>query len=142
MKHIKYEYKIVKDWIDTHPVIRFYLHGYKKPVLLKGLVDTGAYYTIMHSIFADEAGINLPDNNNQNIITANGIISGKRVNVYLNFFDEFSRASIKIKSDVVFIDNLKISKEAVLLGRAGIFNKFKEVAFSENTINKNIKFKY
>ncbi|MFA5404741.1 MAG: hypothetical protein WC358_07385 [Ignavibacteria bacterium] len=142
MRQIKYNYKIVQRWIDTHPVIKFYLQGKKKSVPLFGLVDTGAYFTTLHSYFANEAGIDLSYAVNQNIDTANGIIKGKKVNVFLKFIDEFTNESFILKTDVVFLDTLNFTKEAVLIGRAGIFNKFNEVSFSENTFNKNIKFKF
>jgi len=142
MKFIKYDYKIVQGWIDTHPLINFLLIGKKKTIPLKGIVDTGSYFTILHSYFAEEVGYILPEKVNQKLETVNGITWGKLINADIKFMDDFSQRSLIINTNIVFVDNLKFSKEAVLLGRFNIFNKFKEVAFSENTINKNVKFKY
>lgn len=140
MRQIKYNYKIVQGWIDTHPIVKFFLQGKNKSILLKGLVDTGAYYTILHKYFAYEAELDLTYAIDQTVKGICGEIKGKRIAVYLKFIDEFTKESLILRPEVIFIDNLNIHKEAVLLGRSGIFNNFKEVVFSENTNNKNIKF--
>jgi hypothetical protein len=133
---------LFRGWKGTYPIINFLLIGKKNSIKLNGLVDTGAYYTTMHSYYADEAGIDLTKAQKEIIESTNGKIEGKKVNVYLKLIDNFTNENISIKTDVVFIDNLKLNKEAVIIGREGIFNKFKEISFSENTQNKNVKFKF
>lgn len=100
---------------------------------IDALVDTGAVYSVFHVSAADDVGIVLPTIPNQPIQYGSELSFGFR-----------ARATIELDGRrwspfVVFVE--KLAFRYSILGRLGVFARFREVSFLERHAPQLVEFR-
>ncbi len=130
--HIE-KYKMVQGHANLLPICMIGLVGTSRTVNLDVLVDTGATLSIFPKAAAVDADITLPNSPNYNLqFGSAGITKSYKVTSYLNMFGR------RIQAEIAFVDFLPY--RFALLGRLGIFTKFRDVAFCEKVSDPRITF--
>jgi hypothetical protein len=101
---------------------------------IRALVDTGAAYSIFLRSEAERVGMSLPALPNQRLTFGSGEGLGRRVRSTLELGGE------RFTAEVVYIDDVDWPLRYPLLGRVGVFPRYRHVAFRERLATPIIEF--
>ena len=104
-----------------YPICDLHLIGRTRRVPIVALVDSGATLSIFAISAAQDAGVPLPKYPNYWIQFGSGLAAGRKVEVYVDLLGR------RLRADAVFVERLPF--RFALLGRGGVFAKFKRIAF-------------
>jgi hypothetical protein len=96
-------------------------------------VDTGAFLSVFPNKAAEDVGIVLPRSTNFALRFGSSVVHGRRSSVYVELDDH------RFGLDVVFVERLLF--RFALLGRRGVFGRFKEVSFLERRPSPIVEFR-
>ena len=123
MTTTRFEYKLRGG--RRQPICDLSLLGPISRVQIDALVDSGATYSIFLRSDAERAGISLPRLPNQPIDFGSGTAVGRRVRSTILLGEQ------RFSADVVYLDDEQWPPRFSLLGRVGVFSRFKHVRFAE-----------
>ena len=97
------------------------------------LVDTGATFSVFPNRAAEDVGLPLPRSPNFPLRFGSSVLPGRRTTAYVELDGR------RFRTDVVFVERLLF--RFALLGRRGIFARFREVAFLERRPSPAVEFR-
>jgi hypothetical protein len=100
---------------------------------IEALIDSGATVSVFHRSAADSVGIELPRAHNYRIGYGGSTVPGWKQRVTLDMRGQ------RWTCDVVFVDRLAFPYS--LLGRSGVFPRWKEVTFVEQQSPAFVEFR-
>ena len=120
---------------DFLPLCSLFLLGPGEPgrTPIEALVDSGASYSIFHKSAAEAVGIKLPLASNHPVQYGDTAVPGWRRRVDLELRGE------RWSCEVIFVERLAFSHS--LLGRRGVFPKFREISFAEQQFPSTVNFR-
>jgi len=129
----KFPYQIVYGVARPLPICELTLLGPRCGAALRALVDTGATYSVFPVKAAEDAGIMLRRGVRMPLQYGGSLESGVLLRAHVRLGGQRYRA------EVVFVERLAFP--FALLGRAGIFSQFDEVAFLEKLAVPRVEFR-
>ena len=116
------------------PLCEIALLGPNGRMPVRVLVDSGAVLSVFPRRAADDAGIRLPSSPNHQTLFGGSSTPGwcHPVDVELQ--------GHRWRMDIVFVEH--IAYPYALLGRCGVFARFKEVAFIEKSPTPRVEFRW
>lgn len=127
------DYQIVLGSPCARPICDVFLLGPRGKILQRVLVDTGADYSVFPLKAAEDAGLSLGGAVPAPIQYGGSSTEGSRMSV------QIVMGSQSWQSPVVFVQRLPFPYG--LLGRIGVFPRFREVAFQERRPNPAVAFR-
>jgi hypothetical protein len=130
---ISFPYQIVAGRGRPAPICDVALLGPQGHAGVRALVDSGAVYSVFPRKAAEDAGIMLSAGVKTLIQYGGSRDVGTRLRSYIEL------GGSRYRVDVVFVERLAF--RFALLGRAGVFSQFREVAFLEKAATPRVEFR-
>ena len=133
MSWVSFPYQILTGVPRPLPLCELTLLGPRGGAFLRALVDTGALFSIFPMKAAEDAGIMLRGGEKTLVQYGGSQAVGIKLRVYLRF------GGSRYRAPAVFVERLDF--RYALLGRAGLFSQFSEVAFLEKLKTPRVEFR-
>lgn len=126
-------YRIVFGQAHLLPLCEIDLIGRSGRVPILALVDTGAEISVFPRKAAEDAELSLPPAPNDRVRFGGSLAPAWRLRAVLEMNEE------RWAADVFFVERIEFPY--ALLGRRGVFARFKEVSFVERTAEPRVEFR-